>query len=166
MRDLANRLFGEDTMGITIHYRGTIDDVSCVEEMEDLVVDLVFALGGKATIWRSYADDDATRVIRGLMIEAAQEKGIRIREVSFKGSIQALRQWEPHLNQGKLSKLERARLIQLLYESIADKMVVDRPGRGEPRAVKRRPKPFQLLNKPRHEMIEIKHRSRHRANRA
>ena len=102
--------------------------------------------------------------IRGLMIEAAQEKGIRVREVSFKGSIQALRQWEPHFNQGKLNKAERTRLIQLLYESIADKMVADRPGRSEPRAVKRRPKPFQLLNKPRHEMIEIKHRSRHRAN--
>ncbi len=102
--------------------------------------------------------------IRGLMIEAAQAKGIRVREVSFKGSIQALRQWEPHFNQGKLNKLERTRLIRLLYESIADKMVADRPGRSEPRAVKRRPKPFQLLTKPRHEMVEIKHRSRYRAN--
>lgn len=101
--------------------------------------------------------------IRGLMIEAAQDKGIPVREVSFKGSIQALRQWEPHLNQSKLSKLERAHLIQLLYESIADKMVADRPGRSEPRAVKRRPKPYQLLTRPRHEMVEIKHRSRYRA---
>ena len=104
--------------------------------------------------------------IRGLMIEAAQEKGIRVREVSFKGSIQALRQWEPHFNQGRLHKAERTRLIQLFYESIADKMVADRPGRSEPRAVKRRPKPFQLLTKPRHEMVEIKHRSKYRAKKA
>ena len=56
-------------MGVTIHYRGTVDDLSRVEEMEDRVVDLVFALGGKATIWRSYADDDPSRVIRGLISE-------------------------------------------------------------------------------------------------
>ena len=104
--------------------------------------------------------------VRSLMIEAARENGIRVREVSFKGSIQALRQWEPHLNQGKLNKEERYRLVQLLYESIAGKIVADRPGRSEPRAVKRRPKPYQLLNQPRHEMIEIKHRSRYRAKEA
>ena len=58
-------------MGMTIHYRGTMDDISRVDEMEDRVVDLVFALGGKATIWRSYADDGPSRVIRGLMVEMA-----------------------------------------------------------------------------------------------
>lgn len=102
--------------------------------------------------------------IRGLMIEAAQGRGICVREVSFKASIQALRQWEPHLNQDKLCKQERARLIQLLYDSIADKLIINRPGRSEPRAVKRRPKPFQLLNKPRHEMEVTKHRGRSHAN--
>ncbi|MGB7344848.1 MAG: hypothetical protein WBD20_11575 [Pirellulaceae bacterium] len=56
-------------MGITIHYRGTMDDVDQVEAMEDRVLDLVFSLGGRATIWRSYADDDHDRVVRGLMIE-------------------------------------------------------------------------------------------------
>ncbi len=104
--------------------------------------------------------------IRSLMIEAARDKGLRVREVSFKGSIQALRQWEPHLNQGKLNKEERYRLVQLLYDSIAGKRVADRSGRSEPRAVKRRPKPFQLLTAPRHEMKEIKHRGRYRAKEA
>lgn len=46
-----------------------MDDVGCVEEMEDRVLDLVFALGGRATIWRSYADHAPSRVIRGLLIE-------------------------------------------------------------------------------------------------
>lgn len=58
-------------MGVTIHYRGTVDDVSRVEDMEDRVVDLAFALGGQATVWRSYADHDPTRVVRGVMIEMA-----------------------------------------------------------------------------------------------
>ena len=56
-------------MGITIHYRGTLDDVSRVEEMEDRALDLVFAMGGKATVWRSFADHDTSRFVRGLMIE-------------------------------------------------------------------------------------------------
>lgn len=58
-------------MGVTIHYRGTVDDVSRVEDMEDRVVDLAFALGGQATVWRSYADHDPTRVVRGVMIDMA-----------------------------------------------------------------------------------------------
>lgn len=56
-------------MGITIHYRGTMDDVSQIETMEDRVLDLVFSLGGRATIWRSFADHDSSRVVRGLTIE-------------------------------------------------------------------------------------------------
>lgn len=58
-------------MGVTIHYRGTIDELTLVEEMEDRVVDLAFALGGRATVWRSFADDDPSRAIRGLMLEMA-----------------------------------------------------------------------------------------------
>jgi len=58
-------------MGVTIHYRGTMDDVTLVEEMEDRVVDLALALGGRATVWRSFADDNPSRAIRGLMLEMA-----------------------------------------------------------------------------------------------
>ncbi len=56
-------------MGIAIHYRGSIDDLGGVEILEDRITDLVFALGGRATIWRSYADHDPSRIVRGLMIE-------------------------------------------------------------------------------------------------
>ena len=56
-------------MGITIHYRGTIDDVAQVETMEDRLLDLVFSLGGRATIWRSYGEESCQRMVRGLMIE-------------------------------------------------------------------------------------------------
>ncbi|MDX1928542.1 MAG: hypothetical protein SFV81_18575 [Pirellulaceae bacterium] len=56
-------------MGTTIHYSGTLNDINRVEEMEDRVMDLVFALGGRATIWRSFADQDPSRVVRGLMLE-------------------------------------------------------------------------------------------------
>ncbi len=104
--------------------------------------------------------------IRCLMGEAAKAQGVRVRRLSFKGSVQALRQWEPHLNQAKISRQERHHLIGRLYESIAGNSVPERPGRSEPRAVKRRPKPYQLLTAPRQEMKEIPHRGRSRAKRA
>jgi len=56
-------------MGVTIHYCGTLDDIGRIEEMEDRVIDLVFSLGGKATIWRSFGNLDSCRTIRGLLIE-------------------------------------------------------------------------------------------------
>lgn len=108
----------------------------------------------------------AYNCIRYLMIEAAKQAGEQVRRISFKGSVQALRQWEPHLNQTKISHQEQRRLIQLLYESIADYIVPERPGRSEPRAVKRRPKPYQLLTAPRHEMKVTKHRGRYNAKAA
>lgn len=108
----------------------------------------------------------AYNCIRRLMLEAAEAKGVTLRRISFKGSVQALRQWEPQLNQGKISRDDRARLIRLLTDSIAGNITPDRPGRSEPRAVKRRPRNYQLLNRPRHEMKEIPHRSKYRAEKA
>ena len=66
-----------------------------------------------------------------------------MRRVSFNGCVQALQQWEPHLNQTKMSAQERHRLLGLLYDSIAEDTVPERSGRSEPRAVKRRPKLFE-----------------------
>jgi hypothetical protein len=48
----------------------------------------------------------------------------------------------------------RARLARReLLRVIAADLVPRRPDRSEPRAVKRRPKSYQLLSKPRHEMV-------------
>ena len=97
--------------------------------------------------------------IRCVMLDASCRQSAPARRISFKGAVQALRQWEPHFNRQKTTQSERADLLLLLYERIAKTTVPDRPGRREPRAVKRRPKPFRLLTKPRHEMFEIQHRS-------
>lgn len=104
--------------------------------------------------------------IRYLMIGAATRSGGRVSRISFKGSVQALRQWEPHLIQAKISTKEQQRLLGLLYDSIADCKVPERPGRSEPRAVKRRPKPFQSLSAPRHEMVVEEHRGKRGAKAA
>ena len=105
----------------------------------------------------------AYNCIRRLMGEAAKEADISFRAVSFKGSLQALRNWEPHLNQGKLTRIERSRLIADLYEAMTDTPIRQRPGRSEPRCRKRRPKNYELMTRPRHEMKETPHRSKYRA---
>jgi len=83
------------------------------------------------------------------LLDAADRKGVVLHQISFKASVQALRQWEPHINQINISHKQRNHLIQMLYEAIAGKIVPYRPGRSEPRAVKRMPKPFPLLTTPR-----------------
>jgi len=100
----------------------------------------------------------AYNCVRRLMIEAAAIKSVPLRRISFKGCVQALRQWQPYLNHGKMKHDERTRLIRCLTESIAGNTMPERLGRNEPRAVKRRPKPYRLLTAPRHEMKEIQHR--------
>jgi len=108
----------------------------------------------------------AYNCIRRLMSEAAKDADLAVRVVSFKGSLQALRNWEPHLNQTTISKAERSRLIADLYEAMTDTPVRQRPGRSEPRCRKRRPKNYELMTAPRREMKVIPHRNRYHAGMA
>jgi hypothetical protein len=105
----------------------------------------------------------AYNCVRRLMYEAAEEADIEVRVVSFKGSVQALRSWEPHLNQAKISRTERFRLISDLYDAMTNTPVRQRPGRSEPRCLKRRKKNYQLMTSPRHEIRVIPHRSKYQA---
>ena len=108
----------------------------------------------------------AYNCIRRIMYEAAGEAGLPVRLVSFKRSLQTLRSWEPNLNQAKSSQRERFRLITMLYESITQMPIRDRPGRAEPRAVKRRPKNHQLLTCHRSRMHVPSHRNNNWLNKA
>ena len=104
--------------------------------------------------------------IRHLMLEAARQKDRLPRQISVKASIQALRQWVPLLNGTDLKSVEQRRVLAPLYQAIAATVLPERPGRREPRCVKRRPKPFQLMTAPRDVMREIPHRSKYRAESA
>ena len=103
----------------------------------------------------------AYNCVRRLMCEAAEKADIEVRVVSFKGSVQALRSWEPHLNQARISRTERFRLLSDLYEAITNTPIIQRPGRSEPRCLKRRKKNYQLMSSPRHEIRVIPHRSKY-----
>ncbi len=103
----------------------------------------------------------AYNCVRRLMYEAAEQAKIPVRSVSFKGSLQAIRNWSPQLNRARLSKAEQNKMLKDLYGAVTGLPLQQRPGRSEPRCRKRRPKAYQLLTKPRHEMKEIAHRSRY-----
>jgi hypothetical protein len=107
----------------------------------------------------------AYNLIRCLMAEAAQIHDADINRLSFKGTVDSVRQFSAGLAQAR-SRKKKNELIARLLELIAKDKVPERPGRREPRAVKRRPKPYQKLNRPRHLMKEMQHRSKYRKNRA
>ena len=102
----------------------------------------------------------AHNLVRCLMAEAVAVHQVELERVSFKGSVDALRQFSDAINRATNRKLRRQLWADLL-RTLARDLVPLRPDRTEPRAVKRRPKPFPLLNKPRRKFVEISHRSRY-----
>ncbi len=102
-------------------------------------------------------------LIRRLMLEAARRHHVPLERVSFAGSLAAARRFSEALLQTK-SHACRRRLETDLFRILADDLVPHRPGRREPRAVKRRPKPYPRLMCNRHKFREIQHQNRYYAN--
>ena len=100
----------------------------------------------------------AHNLIRCVMVQAAIQHEVDLERVSFKGALDALRQYSNAIGQVRNRKLRR-RLWEDLLLNLARDLVRHRPNRTEPRAVKHRPKPYPLLNLPRHRFVEISHRS-------
>jgi hypothetical protein len=94
--------------------------------------------------------------VRALMLEAALTHAVDVERLSFKGTVDAMRAWGAWMNAGG-ARLDK-RLLRELLLAIASDQVPLRPERSEPRAKKRRPKNYQLLTKPRHEMVIAKSR--------
>lgn len=107
----------------------------------------------------------AYNLIRSLMAEASALEQVPIETLSFKGTVDSVRQFSLAIAQAPSQK-RRNQLLALLLEIIAWDRLPDHSGRREPRAVKRRPKPYPLLNRPRREYQEIPHRGRQRKNKS
>lgn len=88
----------------------------------------------------------AYNAIRILIFDAAEVAMHSPRQISFKTSMQALRQWEPLFNRLDMNDQERRRLTDSLTQAIAANVVTQRTGRREPRCLKRRPKPYALFD--------------------
>jgi hypothetical protein len=87
----------------------------------------------------------AYNLIRLLMAQAALLADQIPRQLSFKHTVQIWIAW-----QQRGGGTHDAVSINALLVLIAEPRIGLRPGRVEPRALKRRPKPFPLLTKPRH----------------
>jgi len=89
----------------------------------------------------------AYNFIRIIIAEACIRHNATPNKVSFKGSVQLLNKLMPIFitSSNKKNKM----LYDELLKKIVKNNIGNRPGRVEPRAVKRRPKPFDMLNKPR-----------------
>jgi hypothetical protein len=96
----------------------------------------------------------AYNALRLLMLKAGKKHGQNPRRLSFKGALQVLKTtvsgfvgaWKKL----RLRKRERDNVLWMLSE----RSVPDRPGRNEPRKLKRRPKSYGWLKKPRREYSE------------
>jgi hypothetical protein len=86
----------------------------------------------------------AYNLIRLLMAEAAPQAGVAPRQLSFKHTLQI---WVAWSQRQFLSDAKED--TTTLFLLIAQIRVGERPGRVEPRAVKRRPKPYPRLTEPR-----------------
>lgn len=102
----------------------------------------------------------AHNLVRCVMAQAAARWDVPLERISFKGSLDALRQFSAAIAQAPNRKLRRQLWDDLLL-SLARDLVPFRPGRREPRATKHRPKAYPLLNQPRRKFVEISHRSRY-----
>jgi len=90
----------------------------------------------------------AYNLVRTVMAQAAVSANLLLRQLSFKAVLQLLNAFEMNLRHCPRQRL--ARRHASFIASLASCRLPHRPGRVEPRAVKRRPKQHWLLTKPRH----------------
>ena len=101
----------------------------------------------------------AHNFMRCLIAQAASAHQVCRTRISFRGTVDAARSFHQAIRLARSQRHAR-RLYRRLLEILACDLVPLRPGRYEPRAVKRRPKPFSRLTKPRHLYREVPHRGK------
>jgi hypothetical protein len=92
----------------------------------------------------------AYNLIRHVMWQAGQRYHVAPRRISFKGTIQYVISFRSMFS-GRSPQAKRETNMRFL-RLIAFQEVPNRPGRIEPRVKKRRPKTYNLMNKPRAEL--------------
>ena len=102
----------------------------------------------------------AYQLIRALMQEAAQTWDVPLERISFQGTVDAARHFSEALLRAR-SRRQRTELLAELLRVLAADTVPERPGRYEPRLLKRRPKRFGRLQRPRQWYRRAAARGRH-----
>ena len=92
----------------------------------------------------------AYNLIRTVMAQAADANACTPRDLSFTGALQAMKSFAERLQDLNAQAALVSELHTQLLLAVGAHQVGDRPNRVEPRAIKRRPKPHDLLQQPRH----------------
>ena len=105
-----------------------------------------------------YTHLTAHNLLRCTMAQAARAHAVPLDRISFKGTLDALRQFTQAMSQAR-SKKKRVELWAELLRTLAADLVPERPERREPRAVKRVKNKYPRLSKPRHRFKDRPKRS-------
>jgi hypothetical protein len=106
----------------------------------------------------------AYNLIRCVMQKAALTHRADLNRISFKGCLDTVRHFANAAQGAEEKPRTIAALVDEMLLAIANDTNPPRPGRSEPRAIKRRPKNFHFLTKPRHEMGNLPHRNKGNEN--
>lgn len=93
-------------------------------------------------------------LLRLMMLKAGVAHGVNHRRLSFRGVQQVVHACSNDFAGLGMRPVLRRKMIAAMWTHIAERIVPERPGRNEPRRVKRRPKCTRWLQKPRHQYFE------------
>lgn len=94
----------------------------------------------------------AYNLIRRIMLQSAWQQAAPLDQLSFKGTLDTVRHWQ-HTLAAQRSTGAREDVLAAMFALCAADLLPLRPGRSEPRVLKRRPKPYQYLTRPRRQMV-------------
>lgn len=97
----------------------------------------------------AYARLIGHNLVRWTMAQAARAHAVPLTRISFKGTLDALRPFGAAMSWAR-TRRQRADLWAELLRTLATDLVPERPGRREPRAVKRQKTKYPRLSAPRH----------------
>ena len=101
---------------------------------------------------------------RAILQEAALTCHVPLARLSFKGTLDTIRQFSHTIVRiPTRQRKKRRELHARMLEAIAKDLVPERPGRREPRCLKRRPKAYPFMTKPRHKMKDAPKSSRRKS---
>lgn len=104
----------------------------------------------------------AYNLIRSVMQHTAAEADCDLEETSFKATLDSITATRGQFRQAFSSPTKRRKVWDFLIRLSVEKRLNLRPYRHEPRATKRRPKPYAYLTDFRSVFREIPHREHHR----
>lgn len=122
----------------------------CLDDLKTtLQMEMLRGLSPASLQQEVYARLIAHNLVRWTMACAAREHAVALERISFKGTLDALRHFSGAMSRAR-SQAKREALWAELLRTLAADLVPERPGRREPRAVKRQKNKYPRLNRPRH----------------